>query len=336
MASMTLFLLILIPCIFAFLITFLMLKRWIIIAHSIGYVGVDMNKYEKPKVAEPGGPFVVLGIVTGIFLYLFIEQYFLKNIHNLIEILAVLVVVLLAGYLGVFDDLLGWKKGLKPWQKPLFTLPFAVPIVVLKLGETKMALPFIGTIDFGILYPLLLVPIGIMGTANGFNMIAGYNGLEAVMAILLFSGIAIKSFLIGKYYITIISLITISSILAFLYFNKYPARIFPGDSFTHPIGALYGSLIIIGNMEKFGIILFSLYFLEALLFLRGLKEGIYKENFGIPDENNCLKPPYKKIYSLTHLPLFLLRKIKKCVKETDVILFLAMMQLLVLAAALTV
>ena len=336
MASITLFLLWILPCIFAFLLTFLMLKRWINIAHSLGYVGIDMNKYEKPKVAEPGGPFVVLGIIIGIFLYLFIGQYFLKNVQNLIEILAVLVVLLLSGYLGVFDDLLGWKKGLKPWQKPLFTLPFAIPIVVLKLGESKMALPLIGTIDFGILYPLLLVPIGIMGAANGFNMIAGYNGLEAIMGILLFSGVAIKSFLIGEYHITIISLITISSILAFLYFNKYPAKIFPGDSFTYPIGALYGSLIIIGNMEKFGIVLFSLYFLEALLFLRGLKDGIYKENFGIPDENNCLKPPYKKIYSLTHLSLFLLCKIKKCVRETDVVLFLAVMQLLVLAVALMV
>ena len=323
-----------IPIIISFFITYYFIKRWIELAKIFGFMSKDMNKYEKPLVAEPGGPFVVLGITFGILTYLFLKSYIIKTETNIIEILSILTVTILSGFLGLFDDILGWKKGLKSWQKPLFTLPFALPLMVLKMGETKMTIPFLGTIDFGILYPLLLIPIGIMGTSNAFNMIAGYNGLEATMSILLFLGIAIKSYLLEKYYLTIISLITISSLLAFLYFNKYPAKIFPGNSFTYAIGALFGSLVIVGNMEKFGIILFSLYFLELILFLRGLKDGIYKENFAIPDPQNNLKEPYKKIYSTTHLAIRFIRKIKGYCKETDVVLFLAALQTIILIIAL--
>ena len=325
-----------IPIITSFFITYYFTKRWIELAKIFGFMSKDMNKYEKPLVAEPGGPFVIFGTTIGILTYLFLKSYIIKTETNILEILSILIVTILAGFLGLFDDVLGWKKGLKPWQKPLFTLPFALPLMVLKMGETKMTIPFLGTIDFGILYPLLLVPIGIMGASNAFNMIAGYNGLEATMGILLFLGIAIKSYLLEKYYLVIISLIIISSLLAFLYFNKYPAKIFPGNSFTYAIGALFGSLVIVGNMEKFGIILFSLYFLELILFLRGLKDGIYKENFAIPDPQNNLREPYEKIYSTTHLAVRVVRKIKGYCKETDVVLFLAILQIIILIIALLV
>ncbi|MDP2841599.1 MAG: hypothetical protein Q8O17_04910 [Candidatus Methanoperedens sp.] len=46
-----------------------------------------------------------------------------------------------------------------------------------------MAFPFLGTLDIGLLYPLLIIPIGMIGASNAFNMLAGYNGLEAGMLI---------------------------------------------------------------------------------------------------------------------------------------------------------
>ncbi len=319
----------LIPLIISFLTTFYLVKVWIPVAKKFGLVGKDMHKLDKREVAESGGIWVILGITFGLLSYVFLKKYILNTETHLVEILAIIVIALLSGLLGFIDDLLGWKKGLKPWQKPLFTLPMALPLVVIKAGYTKITLPFIGTIDLGLLYPLILVPVGIMGAANGFNMIAGYNGLEALMGIVLFFFLFLKFYELKLYWLAYISLVILFSILAFFYFNKYPAKVFPGDSFTYSIGSLYASLVILGNIEKYGLILFSLYFLELLLFLRGLKDGVYKENFGRLQSDGSLLEPYKKIYSVTHLAIRILRKLKGKAYEQDVVRFIVVLQILI-------
>ncbi len=321
------------PILVSFIVTFLLTRRWIKMAPQLGLTGKDMNKNNKPEVAEGGGIWVIFGSTLGLLSYIFILVYISDNTNYLTQIFAVITLLLLTGLVGLFDDILGWKKGLSPIEKPLYTFLLAIPIVVIKAGYSTMNLPLIGQIDFGLLYPLLLVPIGIMGAANGFNMLAGYNGLEAIMGILLLLAAGLEALKLGLFYIFAISIIVISSILAFFIFNKYPSQIFPGNSFTHAIGALYATLVILGNFEKFGVLVFSLYFIELILFIRGLKNGVYKENFGIPDKNNCLKEPYDKIYSITHLAIKILRKVKGCAKEKEVVALIATMQLAVILIA---
>ncbi len=322
--------------IFTFALTYYLTKWWIPIGKKLGFVGRDINKYDKPEVTEIGGFFALISISISTLIYIAFKTYIIGSVSNIVEIFVIETVVSLALIIGLFDDILGWKVGIKHWKRVLLTFLLALPLMVTASGVSKITLPFIGTVDVGILYPLLLVPIGIVGASNAFNMIAGYNGLETSMALILFSFLAIKSFYIGAYYITFVSLIVISSLLAFLLFNKYPAKVFPGNSFTYGIGALYGSLIILGNMEKFGVITYTLYFIELLLFLRGLKDGIYKENFGIPDKNNCLKEPYKKVYSITHLAIKLNRKLFKCATEPKVVGTILTLQAIVCLIALLI
>ncbi len=319
----------LIPLLISFFTTYYLVKKWIPVAKEFGLVGKDMHKLDKREVAESGGIWVIIGITFGLLFYVFLKKYILNTETHLVEILSIIIIALLSGLLGFIDDLLGWKKGLKPWQKPLFTLPIALPLVVIKAGYTKITLPFIGTIDLGLLYPLVLVPVGIMGAANGFNMIAGYNGLEALMGIVLFFFLFLKFYELKYYWLAYISLIIIFSLLAFFYFNKYPAKVFPGDSLTYSIGALYASLVILGNIEKYGVLLFSLYFLELLLFIRGLLNGVYKENFGKVQPDGSLIEPYDKIYSVTHLAIRILRKIKGKVYEWEVVYFIVGLQILI-------
>jgi UDP-N-acetylglucosamine--dolichyl-phosphate N-acetylglucosaminephosphotransferase len=52
-------------------------------------------------------------------------------------------------------------------------------MAVIKLDHSTMTLPIKGTVDGGILYPLLIVPIGIVEASNVCNKVAGYNGLKA-------------------------------------------------------------------------------------------------------------------------------------------------------------
>jgi UDP-N-acetylglucosamine--dolichyl-phosphate N-acetylglucosaminephosphotransferase len=179
-----------------------------------------------------------------------------------------------------------------------------------------MSVPLIGPIEFGIIYPLVLIPIGIVGASTTFNFLAGFNGLEAGQGILLLFSLGIVSLFTGSYWLMAFSLCMIASLIAFLLYNFYPAKIFPGDSLTYSVGGLIAVISILGNFEKIAIFFFIPYILETCLKLRGRLE---KHSFGKPTPDNCLELNYDKIYSLNHLSIFLLRKNNIKVTEKKVV-----------------
>ncbi len=307
----------------AFLVTVFLVPKWISKTVSIGLVGMDMNKYNKPEVSESGGIVVMFGFLSGLLFYVFLSTFYLNESTNLVFLFAVLLTVILAGFLGFIDDVLGWKRGIKRWQKPLLTLPIGVPLMVVNAGESVMVLPFLGPTDFGLFYPLLLVPLGIMGAANGFNMLAGYNGLEAGMGAIILAAMGTIGFFVNNDpWIAMIAYTGVFSLAAFLVFNWNPAKIFPGDSLTYGIGALIATVAILGNMEKIGVILFIPFFIDALMSLWPEIRGYSKaEAFGRVNEDNSLDMPYDNIRSFEHLAIYLIKRVKKKVYETNVTLF---------------
>lgn len=323
------YLILTIPIIVSFITTLYTTKLWIARAKEIGLVGRDMNKQGDIKVAEAGGVWVMIGSAFGLLTLVAMETYVGKGYGHLNELFALTTLLLLSGFVGFLDDTLGWKRGIKPLYRVLVTIPISIPLVVIKAGYSKMNLPLIGTIDFGILYPLILVPIGVMGASNAFNMVAGYNGLESTQSILLSLFTALYAYVKKQEFVFDSALIMISAALAFLIYNKYPAKVFPGNSFTYGFGAFYASLVIIGDFQKFGLMLFTIYFIELILFIRGLLNGVYKENFGIPQPDGSLKPPYDKCYSITHLAIKFLVRIKGKATEKEVVELIAVLQIFI-------
>lgn len=300
---------------------------WIRIAKKNKLQGKDMNKHSKPLVAEAGGIAVISAIIFSILFYIFLKTFILKSDTNLVNLLVISVTVLLAGYIGFIDDILGWKKGLKQWQKLLMTLPIAIPLIVINAGHQTMSLPFFGVVNFGLLYPLILIPLAIVGTSNGYNILAGYNGLEAGLGIIIFGALAVISLITGQLWLAMIAGIIICALIGFLLFNKYPAKVFPGDSLTYSLGALVACFAILGNIEKSALILFIPFILEGFLKLRSKLKA---ENFGLPNKDGSLEAPYKESYSLTHVALKMLKKIKPGhrVYEKDVVYFILIIELM--------
>jgi UDP-N-acetylglucosamine--dolichyl-phosphate N-acetylglucosaminephosphotransferase len=316
----------------AFIVTFLSTKYWIKVAKRAGLVGKDMNKPDRPKVPEAGGVAIIIGIAFAVLVYVFFKTFYLNSGATTVYVFALLTSILLAGFLGFVDDILGWKIGLRQWQKPLLTLPAAIPLMVINAGVSYMDIPIIGGVEFGILYPLLLVPLGIIGAANGFNFIAGHNSLEAGMGIIILSTLGIVVLGQGVLWLSIICFSSVAALLGFMIFNKYPSKIFPGDSMTYAIGTLIAAVAILGNVEKIAIILFVPYFIEFLLKARSKMQA---ENFGIPDKDGRLKPMYDKIYSLTHIAIRLPKKLfNKKPKEYDVVFLLWLFELVFVALVL--
>ena len=320
-------LIVILNLIFSLLACFILTKWWIIVAKKNKLEGKDMNKYKKPLVAEAGGIAVSISIVLSIMLYIFFKTFVLKSLTNLDNILVLTITLLLACFIGFIDDILGWKTGLRSWQKILMTIPIAIPLMVVNAGQHTMSIPFLGVIDFGLWYPLILIPFAIVGATNGYNLLAGYNGLEAGLGAIIFVALGIISLATGQLWLALIAGIIVLALSAFLLLNKIPAKVFPGDSLTYSLGALIACFAIFGNIERGALILFIPFIIEGILKLRSKFKA---ENFGKPNKDDSLEAPYNKIYSLTHVALKILKKIKPSHKvyERDIVLTLYLVEII--------
>lgn len=246
----------------SFATTFFIFPRVIASFKRAKIVGKDMHKPGQPEVAEMGGLVIIAGFSSGILTIIAIET-FLQGILsvNLIQILAGLSVVLIMTLIGIVDDLIGVRQ----IPKVLMPLLASLPLVAIKAGYTLMKIPFIGEVDFGILYCLVLVPIGITGAANAFNMLAGFNGLEIGMSIVAMGSLAIVAHSVGATTSFLLLLATLGALIATLRYNWYPARVFVGDTGTLSLGVIVAAAVILGNFEMAGIIIIIPYALDFLL-----------------------------------------------------------------------
>ncbi len=314
----------------AFGAAYYLTKRWIPAAKYFGLVGKDINKYDKPEVAEGGGIAVIIGISTGLFTYLFLKAILLNSGTHLPEIYAVISTILLAGLLGFADDILGWKKGIRQSRKVMMSSALVLPLLTLILLHPQ----YNTFASWGIplwFYAIIIVPIGIIGASNAINMVAGYNGLEAGLGIIILVTIAVRAIMMNNFWIAYMALIGSAALVGFLVFNWYPAKVFPGDSLTYPLGAFIGALVILGNMDIFGALLFPLYALDFLLYLKARKIDKLDnvEAFGIPDEKGHLELPYNKIYDSCHLAILIQKKIRGFATERGVVITLYIIQVVV-------
>jgi len=269
----------------SFVLTYVFLSKWIILAKKKGIVGIDVHKIKKVKVSEAGG--VVILLVFSLSLLFYGIFLVLQNSFDF-KLLAVLSATLLGGILGLVDHVIGIK-----WKTKIFLpLMASLPLVIARVGHTTMELPFFGTIDFGLTYTFLFVPLAVSAVANMTNMFAGYNGLETGLGLVNTFWFLIVSFLINNQLTFVISLILFFSLLAFLKYNWHPAKVFPGDVGTFTLGTILASIAIIGNMEKFAISLFSLYIINFLMLVYWLKfTNRPFQKFANVDKDGYLKPP---------------------------------------------
>lgn len=262
-----------------------------------------MQKPDKPEIPEMGGPAVIAGFLSGIFLFIWIKVFLYGKTDLLLEIFAGITTVLIIFLVGMLDDISGIKRikgkriGLKQWQKPLLTLPASLPLVAIMAGNSSISLPLIGSIDVGILYPLVFIPVGVVGASNAINMLAGLNGLEAGMGAVLLSALGIFAYMNGNIFVAAFALSFALALVGFLFYNWYPAKIFPGDSLCYAIGAVAATVTILGNMERFALLCFTPWFIEFALKARSKFKA---ESFGRLRKDGTLEAPYKKCYSLTH------------------------------------
>ncbi len=311
-----------------FLTTIVIVPKLVVVLKNIDIVGYDIHKKGRPAVAEIGGLPVLIGFLSGILTYVATRTFYQHTEISLTaQILAAtltIMIIVVIGMLDVLTTLLGRKKeaelmksikrvGFKQTTKFLLPIPAAVPLMVTNAWVSSVTVPLIGTLNLGMLYPLIIVPLGIFGASNATNMLAGFNGLTAGLGTVLISSLGIYAYLNGAFTAAAIALIFVAVLLGFLAYNWYPAKIFPGDSLDYAIGAVAATVAILGNIEKFAVFAFLPWFVEFLLKARSRFKA---ESFGVLQQDGTLKAPYEQVYSLTHAVMKLGRLREWQVTET--------------------
>jgi len=299
----------------SFVFTYLLMPYFIQFFRATGIVGRDIMKKGSPTVADMGGPGVIAGFLTGVFFYIAMAIFLFGEIPELTELLASISTVLIITLIGIFDVLTTLmkqqegsgvfermkRKGIPGWIYYFIPLPAAVPLAAVNAGVKSMALPFIGRVELGSFYPLVLIPLAVLCCTNATNFLAGFNGLEAGMGAVLHFSLGVFAVMNGRNAAALIAFTFATALLAFLKYNWYPASVFPGD-LNYTIGAVCVCVAVVGNMERFAILCFTPWILEAIL--KALS-GFKAESFGVLKENGTVKPQTNFINSLTHLAMSL-------------------------------
>lgn len=284
-------------------LTVLYLTPWLIrYLRRINLIVKDQNKKNKPLVPISGGMSVMAGLFTGIMVYLFFQTFYFHYKYPTVYLFAGLTTIIMITLVGFIDDLLIKSKdassGLKQWQKPLLTLMAAIPLMVVNAGVTTMWIPFLGRTDLGLIYPLILIPIGVIGAANMVNILAGINGMETGMGIIYMGSLGLYAYANNRETAALIALLIFSSLIAFYIFNRYPAKILPGDSLTYLLGGSIAVVAIIGNIERAAIIASIPFFIELVLKWRS---NFKAKSYGYYLNGKVKSYHKNKIYSLVHL-----------------------------------
>jgi phospho-N-acetylmuramoyl-pentapeptide-transferase len=115
-----------------------------------------------------------------------------------------------------------------------------------KLGFTTVHIPFIGEWNLGILMMPLFAFI-VVATGNAVNISDGLDGLAGGLAASAFTMFAVIALLGQQFGLAGFCLTIVGALLAYLWFNVYPARFFMGDVGSFALGVSLGVVAMLTN-----------------------------------------------------------------------------------------
>lgn len=325
------YLTVIIPAIFSLIATVIGTKFLMSYFYDAGVVAEDRNKAKLIRIPSSGGLAVAFGVIIGLLVYTFGGSFIFTPAARVDRLLAVALAIMLIAMVGLLDDInvksrrveatdmKDIRKGLKQWQKPLLTLLGALPLMAINAGVSSLNIPLLGIVQLGYFYPLVLLPLAVIFVSNSVNLLGGFDGLQPGMTLIASLGLLIYSVMWGNATGALISAVLFASILAFLPFNMYKSKIIPGDSFTYAVGGTMVAVMVMGNAETFGLVIFIPWIIEFFLHLR---RKFKVTDLGIRQKDGTFRAPYgKQIYSLTHVVMNM-----KAATEVDVAAYLTALE----------
>jgi UDP-N-acetylglucosamine--dolichyl-phosphate N-acetylglucosaminephosphotransferase len=225
-------------------------------------VVMDYNRVGGAMVPRPGGPSIIAGILA--------SELVLYVVAPSGGILAIILTTSLAFLVGLADD----KKVLGGWFKPVALAATAIPIILIGAYiPPHLEFPLFGFVNIPALY-LALIIVMIAITGNTINSIDVLNGVASGFMTIASFALTISLFIVHNYDIAIASLPLGFVSLAFYKYHKFPSKIFPGDSGAVTLGAMYGTIAIVGHVEVIAAVALLPAVINSFLFLSSVKRII--------------------------------------------------------------
>ncbi|MCE5204325.1 MAG: phospho-N-acetylmuramoyl-pentapeptide-transferase [Actinomycetia bacterium] len=198
-----------------------------------------------------------------------------------------LIAMVACGMLGFIDD---YAKvvherslGLKPRAKIAGQAAVAIFVALAAVNwahlDTHVAVPFVGSLDLGILSSTVrigsfeivipwmyvaLVWFMVVGESNAVNLTDGLDGLAAGTVMIVMLAYMAIAFRQDSLEVSLLAASIAGACVGFLWYNSYPADIFMGDTGSLGLGAALASMAIVTKTELLLILIGGIYLVETL------------------------------------------------------------------------
>lgn len=178
------------------------------------------------------------------------------------------------GLIGFIDDyIIVVKKnnqGLTSKQKFLAQIAIAVTFYIVSVAlpnyqfESAINIPFTDwSLPLSVFYIVFII-FWQVGFSNAVNLTDGLDGLSTGLSVIAFAFYAILSFVLDKPEIGLFCLVMLASLIGFLIYNKYPAKVFMGDTGSLALGGIFATISIMLNQEITLLLIGFVFVIETL------------------------------------------------------------------------
>ncbi|WP_277998262.1 phospho-N-acetylmuramoyl-pentapeptide-transferase [Zhaonella formicivorans] len=175
------------------------------------------------------------------------------------------------GLLGFADDYikvvlrrsLGLKARYKLLGQVFLSLTLGILAVWFLERGTVVELPGIFSWNLGAFYPLFVLLV-LVASTNAVNLTDGLDGLAAGITVCSAAAFAVIAYAQDQANLVIFALAVAGSCLGFLVFNKYPAKVFMGDTGSLALGGALGTLAVLTRTELLLPVIGGVYAIETL------------------------------------------------------------------------
>lgn len=241
-----------------------MLKRWKFgkQIRTSDETPVFSSLHEKKRGTPTGGGVIIWGTTAGLALVFFIFNKIFDGIWNYFDFVSraetylPLAALLISAGLGFVDDWLGVREvggarggGLKVRYKSIayaFVAAIGAWWFFQRLDWDVLWVPFFGYFEIGWWYIPIFMFI-IIASAFSANETDGLDGLLGGVALFAFLALATVAFVLGRFDLAVFGGVMMGSLLAFLWFNIYPARFMMGDTGSMSLGITLGVIAMLTN-----------------------------------------------------------------------------------------
>lgn len=237
------------------------LKRYFSRGKEIAREGTPVfNALHRKKEGTPtmGGVIIWLSVVLVTLLFWAlhgtVDGFWSKvNFLSRTQTYLPLAFLLVAGLVGMADDIIGIRRrggfGMKQ-RLLLYTVVAGVGAwwFVAKLGRDSINIPFMGDFMVGPIWYFLAFILVIVATAFSLNETDGLDGLSGGTFLTIFAALGAIAFDQGRMDMVTFIAAILGALVAFLWFNIYPAKFFMGDTGVMALGFVAGVTAMLLNV----------------------------------------------------------------------------------------